>query len=166
MRTLVVLLAIVAASSAASIMIMDDKEFEKAMMEHMASQGNMKQMMDILALMDAEQQPQEQPEAVEAEEGVAHDGAEEPAEDQKEVAAVEDEEPRPQPNLSATPHAAPKKPVKRPTNAGNINNKPAVNGNGKKGAGGSAAAASATSFSRGSNSFASSQAQAFSRGSK
>ncbi|XP_046409115.1 uncharacterized protein LOC124174012 [Ischnura elegans] len=150
MKTFAVLLAIVAVASAASIMTMDDREFEK-MMENLAFRGKMAPLMDIHAFMNEQD---EEPQAVEVD-GELSD-AEEPANDEN------DDDHRPI-ITDAAPYTA-----KQPSNGNNNNNgnrKPAANGNGKRG-GGSAAAASATSFSKGANSFASSQAQAFSRGSK
>ncbi|XP_071447652.1 uncharacterized protein [Hetaerina americana] len=176
MRTLAILFAIVAVSSAATIMTMDDKELEKAMMEHMFSQDSLNPMMDFGALMAAQQHGHQEPEAAEAdEEATGERGAreaEEAVDDQKEDAAEEGPQPPynmfangmmamvfpDMPMMGPIPYAA-SQPAKKPAGG----NPEPTNGNGKRG-GGSAAAASATSFSRGSNTFSSSQAQAFSGG--
>ncbi|XP_046409116.1 uncharacterized protein LOC124174014 [Ischnura elegans] len=167
MKTFAILFAVVAAASAATLMNMNDKEFE-AMMERMASQVKMNPMIDMAALMNAEQQPEDEPEAVEAEELL---------EDDEQEATLDDDSHEQQPHLDmfnrgmtgvifpdmmtgAIPYSA-----RHLTNKPIANNHELPNGNGKA-RGGSAAVASASSSSSGPNSFSSSQAQAFSRGSK
>ncbi|XP_046409114.1 uncharacterized protein LOC124174011 [Ischnura elegans] len=155
MKTLVFLSVVIAVSSAASILTMDDSDFEKVMMAHLASQGVWLPARSLRTLMDNKYQEQQKPEAAEAE----NETRDETEANQKEMAV---KDPRP------IPYAA-KNPCPRPAATNNKRKpagqrKPTNVGQGQRGSA-SGAAASAVSFSKGPNSFSGSQAQAFSRGS-